>query len=278
MSEGRPPITVAVQHGLAPGPEAGKAAAIEQLRLLAPAARRRGAQLLLLPQLYLGGRPDNPDAARAAAELSDGPSVRAVCAIAGEVGIGLACGYVELCTGELYDSTLFIDARGHAIANYRRVHLLPGCDRPIFARGQWLTLVPFAGRRLGLLAGVDIDGPEQARALALAGADLLLVAGGHDADGHGTDGHGAGAAVAALLPARAVENGCALAFANAATGSAAPASCLIGPDGRVLAATGGGLAVATLAAGGRAGLALVRRPRLYARLVAPMPDEDGPRL
>lgn len=266
MSEPEWTIRVAVQHGPAPG--SGTAAALEHLQALAPAARRLGAELLVLPQLYLGGRPEDDAAAHAMAELSDGPGLRAVGAIARAAGLALLCGYVELCSGRCHDSLLFVDAHGHAIANYRRVHLRAGQEVRLFARGQWLNLVPFAGRRLGLLTGIDIDGPEQARALALAGADLLLVAGGH----------AGGPAMASILVARAAENGCGLAFANAAVGADAPASCVIGPDGAVLAQTGAGLAVATLPAAGPGLSDRPRRPQLYARLVAAMVDEDGPRL
>lgn len=266
-------MRVAVHHGVTVGVEA----ALADLERRAAAAARAGADLLVLPQLFLGGRPADAPRARRQAGLSDGPAARRVGGIAREHGVALLCGYVEGCTGHCYDAALFVDPRGRALANYRRVHLAPETEGGMFAPGQWLTLVPFAGRRLGVLVGIDLDGPEQARALALAGAGVLLVAGGH--------GPEAAAVGAVVARARAVENGCALAFANGDPRPGAPPSCLVGPDGAVLASSppgaADGLAVADLppAAADRA-LArdLGRRPRLYQRLVAPLPGEDAPRL
>jgi predicted amidohydrolase len=185
------------------------------------------------------------------------------------------CGYAESCTGRVHDAALLVDGRGCALANYRRVHLAPETDEPRFAPGAWLNVAVLGGRRVGLLLGADVEGPETARSLALAGAEVLLVAARH--------GPAAAAAVDAVLPARAAENRCALAYANREAGPGAPPARLVAPDGAVLAAAGDddGLTVATVPLAGPADRRerdLLRRPRLYQRLVAPMPDEDGPRL
>jgi predicted amidohydrolase len=264
-------MRVAVHHG---APDSGGVpAGLARVESIAAVAARRGAQLLVLPQLFLGGRPAESASARQGAELSDGPAPRRLGEIAATHALGLLCGYVELCGGRLHDAALFVDDRGIAIANYRRVHLVPDRDEPVFTHGQWLTVVPFHGLRLGLLIGADLDGPEQARSLALAGAAVLLVAGGH--------GPAAGAVGEALLRTRAAENGCALAFANGDPRPGAPASCVVGADGSVLATSSDGLAVAEIAACGSDRVLardLARRPRLYQRLVAPFPGEEAPRL
>jgi predicted amidohydrolase len=266
-------MRIAVHHGT---PDSGGVpAGLASLESIAEAAALRGARLLVLPQLFLSGRPAEPaSAAQRSGELSDGPAARRLSEIAVAHGLGLLCGYAELCSGRLYDAALFVDDRGIAIANYRRIHLVPEQDEPVFTHGQWLTVVPFHGLRLGLLIGADLDGPEQARSLALAGAAVLLVAGGH--------GPAAGAIGEAMLRTRAAENGCALAFANGDPRPGAPASCVVGADGSVLATTSsGGLAVAEIAARGSDRVLardLARRPRLYQRLVAPLPGEEAPRL
>jgi len=266
-------MRIAVHHGTpAPG---GVPPGLARLESIALAAALRGAQLLVLPQLFLGGRPAEPaSVAKRVGTLSDGPAPRRLGEIAATHKLGLLCGYVERCSGRLYDAALFVDERGIAIANYRRIHLVPEQDEPVFTHGQWLTMAPFQGLRLGLLIGADLDGPEQARSLALAGAAVLLVAGGH--------GPTAGAIGEAMLRTRAAENGCALAFANGDPRPGAPASCVVGADGRVLATTSSeGLAVAEIAARGSDRVLardLARRPRLYQRLVAPLPGEEVLRL
>lgn len=269
MSREAAPLRVAVQHGAPDG--AAPADRLARAEELLAAAAAAGAGLLVLPQLFLGG-PD-PAHARRAAELSDGPSARRLAAAAAARGVALLCGYPERCSGRFYDAALFFDDRGRAVANYRRIHLVPEADEPVFAHGQWLTIVPFRGLKLGLLLGCDLEGPEQARALALAGAGFLLAAARH--------GPRARLAGGALLHARAVENGCALAYANGEVGPGAPASRVIGPEGELLAATEGGLAVAEVRAAEPArahARDLARRPRLYQRLLAALPGEEAPRL
>lgn len=263
-------VRVAVAQGAAD--ELGAEGRLRHAATLAARAASESADLLVLPQLFLGGPPDGTVGPGQRAELSDGASARRLGEIAGAHGIALLCGYVELCTGRHYDAALLVDASGRARASYRRTHLVPERDEPALAPGQWLTVAPLGSFKLGLLIGTDIEGPEAARALALAGAHLLVVAARHGAQA---------GSVAALLPARAAENRCGLAYANGIVEPGAPPSCLIGPDGRVVAQATAGLAVATLPACDPAqALArdLARRPRLYQRLVAPMPGEDAPRL
>lgn len=263
-------LRVAVAQGAAD--ELGLEGRLERAAAFAARAAAEGADLLVLPQLFLGGPPDDRVGLGQRAEVSDGASARRLGEIAGAHKIALLCGYVELCTDRHYDAALLVDAHGRARASYRRTHLVPERDEPALTPGQWLTVATLGSFKLGLLIGTDIEGPEAARALALAGAHLLVVAARHGAQA---------GPIAALLPARAAENRCGLAYANGVVEPAAPPSCLIGPDGKVLAQATAGLAVATLPTCDPAqALArdLTRRPRLYQRLVAPMPGEDAPRL
>jgi predicted amidohydrolase len=247
-------VAVAAVPERADGPQAALAAAE---RLLAAA---RGARLLVLPQRFLTGGA----ALETAAILSDAPPLRALGELARRHGIAVACGYLECCSGRIHDAALFIDERGCALANYRRTHLEAGVDPDTLAPGQWLNQVSFAATRLGLLLGADIEAPETARALALAGAAILLLPGERGAD--------PGAITPAVLRARAFENGCAVAFANLGKGADAPPAMLVGPDGTILAQATSGLAVADLPAppGGPAPSRLAgRRPPLYQRLTLP---------
>ena len=74
------------------------------------------------------------------------------------------------------------------------------------APGQWLNLVASPARGLGLLIGADLEPPEPARALALAGRRCCWCP---RASGRSAPARSRGPAAA-----RAFENGCAIAFAN----------------------------------------------------------------
>jgi predicted amidohydrolase len=265
-------MRIAVFDG--PSVPGDKAANLARLEALAAQAAATGAALLVLPQLFATGPCRDAAAAERMAELSDGPIAQRLTAIARSARIAILCGYVEQCTGQRHDAALLVDAGGRALANYRRTHLPPGADREAFAPGQWLTITLLGEVRAGILIGPDIEAPEPARALALAGARILLVPADHDA---------AAAMVGqAVLSARAFENGVGLAYANAAADAAAPRSRLVAPDGTVLAtAAPGGLALAEvpMAPPPAAARRLAsRRPRLYQKLALPGPGEEGPRL
>lgn len=242
----------------------GSDAAYEQaLEAAAFAAAGEGAGLLVTPELGgIGPPPADPVEARTMP--SDGPLARRLAAIAREAGIALLAGYLEACSGRIYSAALLVDARGHALANYRRSHLRAE-EAERLGRGAWLSVMPLGERRAGLLIGHDLRFPEVGRALVLAGADLLLVLGGWPGEPEALAGP--------LAAARAIENGVPLVLA-AWAGTEAAASRILAPDGGELAraGTGPGLVVAELppAVDRARGLA-ERRPRLYQQLVADAP-------
>ena len=155
---------------------------------------------------FLTGPAEDAVSVAERALLSDDPALRDLAAIARAERVAILCGYLEVCTGRQHDSALFVDHRGCALANYRRTHFNSGGDPGPLARGQWLTVVSFADTRLGVLIGADIEAPEPAQALTLAGANILLVLGSHGAE--------ASIVGDAVLPTRAFENACAVAYAN----------------------------------------------------------------
>lgn len=245
------------------GPSApgDKPANLHRLERLAAAARRAGGDLLVLPQLFLTGSCNDRAAAMRLAEVSDGPAALAVAATARRERIAILCGYIELCTGQPWDAALLVDEQGCALLNYRRTHLLTKADSAIFGKGQWLSTAPLQGRKVALLTGADIEVPEPARALALAGAAILLLPALHPPT--------AALVTEALLPTRAYENGLVIAYANGHGDPDAPRSRIVGADGRVLAqaAAAGDLALADIPDSATGSSRLRgRRPRLYQRL------------
>jgi predicted amidohydrolase len=226
------------------------AAAADDAGDLAGRAAAEGAELLVLPE-----------GAVAPGQASDGPWARSVAGLAGAHRLAILAGYPEACVTGRYNAALLVDRNGICLASYRQTHVAAPL-RPSQARGSWLTTMPLGGRRLGLLIGYDIEFPEAAMALALAGCDTLVVLGGVSDRGP-----------LPLLPARARDCGCWLAYAG-------PGACVLDPAGRQVPARQApdGLVVAELGppAPPLGDRRVDRRPRLYKALVDGGDDESRP--
>lgn len=135
------------------------------------------ADLLVLPEMYLSGYNIGPEAVGALAEAQDGPSAEHIAAIARAAGTAIVYGYAERAEdGQIYNAIQLIDAQGQRLCNYRKTHLFGDLDRSMFSAGaDQFPLVELNGWKLGFLICYDIEFPENARRLALAGAELILV-------------------------------------------------------------------------------------------------------
>lgn len=157
-----------------PGDVAANLAALED-RVRAAAAA--GAQLLLCPELWLGGY-NMPERMHALAEPCDGPSARAIARLARAHGLAIAYGYAEADPqgGRPFNAAQVIGPDGQPLAHYRKTHLFGPMERERFQPGERLE-PPFAyrGWQLGLLICYDVEFPENVRSLALTGAELVLV-------------------------------------------------------------------------------------------------------
>lgn len=243
------------------------AANLAALAIQAAAAAAAGADLLLCPELWLGGYnvPQQP------AEPAAGPAAQHIAGIAREHGIAICYGYAESHAqgGKPYNAAQVIAASGERLSNYRKTHLFGAFERELFTPGEQLQApFLFAGWSVGLLVCFDIEFPENARQLTLAGAELLLIPTALTPE--------YGAVPDLIVPARAVENQLFVAYCNHSGSEAGleflGGSCVAAPDGRKLASAGGGeaLLVVDLDHGQRAAQAATfpyladRRPEVYA--------------
>ena len=152
------------------------------------------------------------------AEPLDGPSIRAVATAAGRLGLFVVFGFSELVGNLVYNSAAVIDAAGRVIGCYRKVHL-GKCDPLVYTAGEELPVFPTALGHLGVMICFDRQIPEAGRALAMQGAELLLV------PSYG--GYGEWNEV--MLRTRAYENRAFLAFSHPDQG------LIIDPEGTVVA-------------------------------------------
>ncbi|HKY94982.1 MAG TPA: carbon-nitrogen hydrolase family protein [Kiloniellales bacterium] len=214
---------------------------VANLRLaqsLAQDAARLGADLLVLPELFLTGY-NIGDAVARLAEPSDGPSAQAMAGIAEAAGLAIVYGYPERASDGVYNAALAIDASGHRLANYRKLRLWGDFEGAQFRAGTEPVALPLGGLRFDLQICYDLDFPEFSRAAARSGADGIIVISATTAPYAVVPRH--------LVPARAYENQLFVVFADrpGAEGSLryAGESCVAAPDGSILASAGAGEAL-----------------------------------
>jgi predicted amidohydrolase len=90
--------------------------------------------------------------------------------IATSLSIAIICGVSERDGASIYNSQVFIDAKGEVVGSYRKTHLFTGTpigEDECFSPGSELTSFPFGGLRLGLSICYDLRFPEVYRTLAL---------------------------------------------------------------------------------------------------------------
>jgi len=232
-------------------------------------AKAQGAALLILPEMYLSGYNIGPEAAHKFAVTAAGlaPAREA----ARRHNIALAFGYPEKVGDDVANSAVLIGPDGEILLNYRKTHLFGDLDRAMFkAVGTEFPVAELNGLKIGLLICYDIEFPEPARRLALAGADLILIPTAQMEPYEQVARY--------VLPARAYENQVYTAYANHSGQegelSYIGLSSLCGPDGAILALAGRGeeMLYATIEPAHQAAvrkadpLLADRRPALYGPL------------
>ncbi|MFF8651532.1 carbon-nitrogen hydrolase family protein [Streptomyces griseoluteus] len=150
----------------------------ENLKVLDEAAGRAaaaGAGLLAAPEMFLTGYAIGGKIPHLA-EPADGDSADAVADIATRHGLAIAYGYPERDGDTVYNSAQIISAEGARLAGYRKTHLFGCFERDHFTPGErQVVQTELNGLTVGLLICYDVEFPENVRAHALAGTDLLIV-------------------------------------------------------------------------------------------------------
>jgi predicted amidohydrolase len=248
---------------------------VENLKVLDEAAGRaaaHGAGLLVTPELFLTGYAIGDGLARLA-EPADGEAADAIAETAARHGLAVAYGYPERTSdAAVFNSVQLVAADGTRLANYRKTHLYGPFERAHFTPGErQVVQAELDGLTVGLMICYDVEFPENVRAHALAGTDLLLVP---TAQLHPFE-----FVAESLVPVRAFENQLYVAYVNRVGLEGefefVGLSTLAGPDGvaRVRAGRAEELLLADadpgfLAASREANPYLAdRRPGLYGSLV-----------
>lgn len=185
------------------------------------------ADLVVFPELYLSGYV--LDDIGEIAVRPDGPELESIANIARESSTALVFGAPEVVEGGVANSSLCVDEHGTVTAVYRKVQLFGGDESNAFVAGDELLVVDLCEVKVGLMICFDLEFPEVARALARAGAELLVTISAN-MEPFGND-H------AVFASARAIENGLPHVYVNQ-VGPAGPlnfvgGSTVVSADGEV---------------------------------------------
>lgn len=194
-----------------------------------------GADLVVAPEMALSGYMIGPEACARLAEPQGGLYHQAAAAMAREHRIAIAFGYPEQTPAGVRNAAALFDAEGNHLLDYAKTHLWSDIDRTQFVPGDALSqIVEFRGWKVALGICYDIEFPEFARTLTLAGANLILVP--------TASAMPYLSAPQRIVPTRAEENAIVIAYANYAGEEDgmpyAGHSCVVGPDGEDRARAG----------------------------------------
>jgi predicted amidohydrolase len=162
-------LALLAQVAALPGDPAANAA-----RAAAAVRAHPEADLAVFPELFLSAY-DMAVLDRASRPANCDELVQ-VAAAAAEAGTAVVIGFAEsVPDGRRANAAACIDADGSLVAVYRKTQLFD-TEADAFEPGGELRVVRLAGRSVGVMICFDVEFPEVARRLALAGADLLVTA------------------------------------------------------------------------------------------------------
>jgi predicted amidohydrolase len=149
------------------------------LRLIDEAVERFGElDLLVLPE-YCYGEPTAKNV-KEMAESLPGSFSEAMAAKARAHKVNLVAGsFAEAAPdGRAYNTTLIFDRAGEEIGQYRKTHLMDAMafvESSFVAPGDSLCVIDTDVGRIGVEVCYDLRFPEQARTMALQGAEIIVV-------------------------------------------------------------------------------------------------------
>lgn len=204
--------------------------ALDALAATSAEAAANGADLLVTPEMFVGGYNIGATEVRHHAARTE-EVLSALSNIARTQGIALIAGLASPCSPKPANSCVVINATGSTLARYQKTHLYGDVDRTQFSAGSSLSQIfQMNGWSIGLAICYDIEFPEVARSLALKGAEIIITPTANMAPFESV--------ATRLVPARAEENGIYVAYCNYVGREGAFAynglTCLCGPSGNDL--------------------------------------------
>lgn len=177
-----------------------RTANLDRAERLVRAAADQGAGVVLLQELFETRyfcADERPEHFALAAPFAGNPVIARFADVARECGVVLPLSFFERADNNYYNSLAMIDPEGAVLGLYRKSHIPQGPgyrEKYFFTPGDTgFRVFDTAAGRIGAAVCWDQWFPEAARAMALAGAELLLyptaigsepLAPGYDSSGH----------------------------------------------------------------------------------------------
>jgi len=209
------------------------AATLSSLKQTVIQAADWGVELLVLPEMCMTGYNITPTELDEVAESQQGELFTQIAQLAQTHSMAIAYGYAERdVNGHIYNSVQLVDDTGTSQLNYRKTHLWGELDQSLFQAGSALSsVVNIKGWQVAAAICFDIEFPETARHLAIAGAELIIVPTGLM--------HPFYEVAQQVVPVRAYENGLFIAYTNYCGQERdiryIGCSCIVDPNGLILA-------------------------------------------
>jgi deaminated glutathione amidase len=147
-----------------------------RIGVAAATAAAAGAELAVFPE---GTQARFSVDLRSVAEPLDGPFCRGLAAAARAARIAVVAGLFEPAPdGRVFNTTVGYDTDGELAAVYRKLHLFDALghrESDAVAPGHDVCIATLAGLRVGFMTCYDVRFPELARALAVGGAQLIVL-------------------------------------------------------------------------------------------------------
>jgi N-carbamoylputrescine amidase len=170
-------VVAAVQCALGGGRAENVARVTEGVR----EAARRGAQVILPPELFEGPyfcREEKDDYFDWARPLEGNPTIEHFARLAKELGVAIPVSFFERAGQQHYNSVAVVDADGAVLGVYRKSHIPdgPGYEEKFYFRPGDTGFRAWKTKHATLGVGICWDQwfPECARAMTLLGAEVLL--------------------------------------------------------------------------------------------------------
>ena len=154
---------------------------IDAVSALVEQAAGEGAQIVLPPELFSGPyfcKTEDEALFACARPAAEHPSVRAMQALAGKLGVAIPTSFFERDGHHYYNTLAMIGPDGDIMGTYRKSHIPdgPGYEEKYYFRpgNDGFKVWDVFGTRIGVGVCWDQWYPEAARVMALMGAELLF--------------------------------------------------------------------------------------------------------